>query len=115
MSKLNRAAQFSPFAALTGYDEIIDEYARETLPFSEPGCDSAAETERILNDLIFGGLDAECTVTYFVPDARKNGGEYRTARGKIIRYDETTGDLTLSGGEIINIALIKSVRIEEQQ
>ena len=111
MSKLIRASQFSPFAALTGFDDIIDESARVTLPFACPGCDLAYETERILNELICGGNKAECSVTYFVPDAKKSGGEYRIQSGRIIKYDEITGTVKFDGGVKINILSILNIEI----
>lgn len=111
MSKLIRASQFSPFAALTGFDDIIDESARETLPFSDPGCDLAEETGRILSELICGAVKAECSVTYFVPDSKKSGGEYRTERSRIMKYDEINGTVKFDSGVKINILSILNIEI----
>ena len=52
MSRLNRAAQFSPFAALTGYDDLIGEAARQTDEWAEPDESTKEEIGRRLNDLI---------------------------------------------------------------
>lgn len=111
MPPLNRAAQFSPFAALTGFDEIIVESARETTPFAEPGSDLADENERILNQLVFGAEKNDCEITYYIPDAEKSGGKYRTACGKITGYDELTGKITLGDKSKINIYAIKNINI----
>jgi len=99
MSLHDRAAQFSPFAALTGYEAAIRETARLT--------DSQAELseERIgdLNDKL--RKIAEClpeqprvTMTYFVPDLRKSGGAYVTASGPVRKIDLYHRTLLLSDG-----------------
>lgn len=78
MSRQNRAAQFSPFAALTGYDEEIREMARQTEKkklLSEDQWD-------VLNEKMVGLLKlphkpVRAVVTYFVPDSKKEGGTYQ--------------------------------------
>ena len=89
MSMTDRAAQFSPFAALTGYDMIIKESGRLTeavADLSEEELDILCRKQRYLMSII--DKRPEITVTYFVPDRFKDGGEYVTCSGKLRRIDE---------------------------
>lgn len=75
MSMMDRAAQFSPFAALTGYDAAIKETGRLTDEKIELGEETKAVLDRkqsYLSDMI--SVQPEITVTYFLPDERKSGG-----------------------------------------
>ncbi|MCM1148987.1 MAG: YolD-like family protein [Butyricicoccus sp.] len=107
MSVESRAAQFLPFAALSGYDDAVRESARRTGEKKELAEDARAALDEALRRAAGGTEEAE--VTYFVPDARKSGGEYVTARGRIKRVDPVAGLLYLSGGERISIEDILSV------
>lgn len=85
----NRAASFSPFAALTGYDEAVKETARLTSERIE--IDEG--TKEVLNDKLRIAVEKadgepEVAITYFVPDSKKSGGAYVTAKGVIKRIDE---------------------------
>ena len=88
MSNYDRAAQFSPFAALTGHDEAIRETSRQTDRRVE-----LEETEKaMLNDkfsYIMEHIDAqpEISVTYFVADEHKDGGKYVDFTGVVKKYD----------------------------
>lgn len=78
MSRQNRAAQFSPFAALTGYDAEIREIARQTekkKQLSEDQWDML--NEKIMELLKLPHKPVRAVVTYFVPDSKKEGGTYR--------------------------------------
>ena len=78
MSRQNRAAQFSPFAALTGYDAEIREIARQTekkMQLSEDQWDIL--NEKIMELLKLPHKPVRAVVTYFVPDPKKEGGTYR--------------------------------------
>lgn len=80
MSMLNRAAQFSPFAALTGYEDSIRETARLTDARIElDECAKAALDAKL--QVIQSNPQMPVSITYFVPDARKSGGAYVTAKG----------------------------------
>lgn len=88
MSLHDRAAQFSLFAALTGHDEAIKETARLTDKKTE--LDEAAKT--ILNEKFSFIIEhiseqPEITVTYFIPDALKDGGMYADYTGNVKKYD----------------------------
>ena len=112
MSMRDRAAQFSPFAALTGYDEEIDEAARLTSDRLEL---DEAQMELISSELTRAAKALEknrregraeepaARITYFVPDVRKQGGEYVTAETEIKKIDPLKRTLVLSGGETIKI------------
>lgn len=89
MSVYDRAAQFSPFAALTGYDAAITETARLTDKRVELDEYSKADLNERLN-LIQDHLDEqpEVSITYFQPDKKKTGGAYITATGHVKKIDE---------------------------
>lgn len=89
MSRIDRAAQFAPFAALTGHDEVIKETARLT----DERIELDESTLAILNDkiqIILDNLDIEpeVTVTYFKPDNKKSGGAYIDYTGVVKRIDD---------------------------
>lgn len=89
MSLLNRAAQFSPFAALTGHDAAIRESARLTdtlMELDEDLKEQLDEKLRLLRENL--SQKPEIEATYFQPDERKNGGAYVTVRGQVKKIDE---------------------------
>lgn len=88
MSIQDRAAQFAPFAALTGYGDAVKETARLTENRIELNVDEKAildEKLRIIQDNI--GTAQLVTFTYFVPDDKKSGGEYMTYTGRVKKID----------------------------
>ena len=96
MSMTDRAAQFSPFAALTGYEAAIDETARWT--------DAKRELTEEEQQIISAKLHAlkshekaapEVEMTCFVQDMKKAGGSYETIRGRIKKIDELAGRIEL--------------------
>lgn len=102
MPMIDRAAQFVPFAALTGYDAAIAETARLT------------DTKRELSEEQKGAIGKQLlslqarlktapqvSVTYFVPDSRKAGGAYKTISGEAKKVDETLGILEMRNGTAI--------------
>lgn len=110
MTALDRAAQFSPFAALTGHDAAIKETARltqEKVELDEYAKDLLNDRLQILADWI--KENPEITVTYFQPDSKKKGGAYITANGTIKKIDSyerivvMTDGTTLPMDEIISI------------
>lgn len=89
MPRLDRAAQFSSFAALTGYDESVGETARLTDSRIELDEDRASELNDKLNILRDNLYERpEIAVTYFVPDSKKSGGKYVTFKGNARAIDE---------------------------
>lgn len=103
MSMIDRAAQFSPFAALTGHGAAIDETARLTASGIELSEDSKAlldEKLRLLQEL---QEQPEVEITYFEPDERKAGGAYLTATGRIAWIDVQRRDIVFTNGNRIPI------------
>ena len=98
----DRAAQFSSFAALTGYDAVIQESGRLTEAAVELDVDAQEMLNRKLQYLA-GRLaeEPEVTVTYFVPDSRKCGGAYQTVTGRLLKIDLYKRAIAVEGGIII--------------
>ena len=104
MSNQDRAAQFAPFAALTGYDGVLAETAR--LTDRELTLDVGAEAEldeklRTIRDTL--SQCPQVTLTYFQPDHRKSGGAYVTITGRVKKLDEYENVLILSDGTTVRI------------
>ena len=99
MNRLDRAAQFAPFAALAGYEDMISEEARITDEMIEPGEDQLEminETLRLVDGMTARRETPVCEVTWFVPDPFKRGGAYRTAKERVKRVDRVRGLLVLT-------------------
>lgn len=112
MSMEERAAQFSPFAALTGFGGVIRETGRLTDARVELGESDQAELERTLNFLDSQEEEHPAVqATYFLPDERKEGGAYVTVTGRLKRIDQAEGTLLLQEGTRIPIRDIRSVGI----
>lgn len=107
----DRAAIFSPFAALTGHAAAIQETARLTDQKTELDEDTKAELDRrqaILLEHI--AEQPEVTITWFCPDEKKSGGAYVVTVGRLKRVDETAGTLRLADG--MTIALDEIVDLQ---
>ena len=106
-----RAAQFSPFAALTGYDDAIRETARLTDRRIELDESRRLELDAALRDL-GARLEArpEVLVTYFLPDARKQGGQYVHVSGRLKKIDAVSRTLLLEDGTRIRIDDVYELR-----
>ena len=112
MSRRNRAAQFAPFAALTGYEDAIDESARRTDTKAELCEDDAAELDKKIK--LLGARIAEepfCEVVYFVPDKHKHGGKYVTVSGNVRLIEEVSRQIVFCGGMRIPLDDIIKIRI----
>ena len=112
MSRLNRAAQFAPFAALTGYDDLIRESERETDARTELDESSIEELNRKLVWLLRQDDPPEASFTFFVPDSKKAGGAYEAVTGKLLRYDQFSRSITLDSGETLFIDDIRDINNE---
>ena len=108
-----RAAQFSPYAALTGYHALVEETARltDTKPeLTEEDLEVLDRKLHILQSAAQNGEKPAASITYFVPDERKEGGAFRTVSGIIKSVDFITRTLVLfadneiSAGEIVPTA-----------
>ena len=112
----DRAAQFSPFAALTGHGAAIEETARVTDRRIELDEDAKEQLDQTLQ-LLLERIDEqpEVTVTWFSPDKKKAGGQYHTATGKLKRIDSREGRLTLTDGNQIPLEDLLEIRSESFQ
>lgn len=107
MSRQDRAAQFSPFAALTGYEAVVKETARLTEERPMLTEDEVAELDTRLR--LAMDMDAEVTVTWFRPDDKKSGGSYVTTTGRIRKADELLHVLTMEDGTQISIQEVTAI------
>lgn len=112
MSMHDRASQFSPFAALTGYDSLIEETAR--LTDSKIDLD---ETEKEKLDRAISELrtipNKKINVTFFLPDGIKSGGAYLSLSGMIKRIDDIRKSLVMDDMTVIPLDDVISLRIDE--
>lgn len=113
MSMVNRAAQFSPFAALTGYDEAIQETGRLTdaqIVLDEDAKAAIDMKLRVLADAI--STRPAIAVTYYRPDAKKDGGAYVYVIGMVKKIDEVEKMILLTHGEKIAIEDVIGIECE---
>ena len=110
MSAIDRAAQFSPFAALTGYGDAIKETARLT--------GEKVELDEYMKDVLSVRLQIivdqpkehpEIAITYFQPDEKKNGGAYVTVIGSVKKIDEYERVVVMTDGTRVPIDEIASI------
>lgn len=113
MSAVDRAAQFSPFAALTGFDDVIDEAGRLTDARIELDEGSIAALNETLREIL-EKIDTQprVRVTYFVYDERKAGGAYLHAAGNVKKIDRYSNTILFTDGTAIPIADI--FRLEQE-
>lgn len=105
----NRAAQFAPFAALSGHDEAIAETSRLTAARVE-----LTDEEKIrISGLIRKAFRRRLPVvaTYFCQDKKKEGGGYNTATGVISKIDEVERTITIDGALILRLADIVALHL----
>ena len=103
-SMMDRAARFAPFAAITGYEEMVLEEARVT----EERIDLDEGALSLLNEKLnmiqeFLDEEPEVTITYFEPDKRKSGGAYVSITGTVKRIDEYEHLVLMTDGKKISI------------
>lgn len=101
MPMIDRAAQFSPFQALTGYGAAIQETARLT----DQRVELTEEEQALLDEKLRLMLDTGTAgrITYFKPDGKKDGGAYITIRGTVNKLDPLERHIILTNGTIIPI------------
>ena len=110
-----RAAQFSPFAALSGYDDEIQETARLTDQRVDLTENRKEEIDRVLQEIqedLYQGIRSDVSITYFKPDQSKEGGAYLTVGGSVRKLDPVSGRLTFAeGGEVPIREIIDIIRL----
>ena len=106
----DRAAQFAPFAALTGYEAVVGETARLTASKRELDAQEAEELNRQLAVVIEHLSERpEVTVEYFVPDERKSGGAYVTVTGRVRHISVPEKTLAMEDGTVIGLEDIAAI------
>ena len=109
----DRAAQFAPFAALTGYDAAIKETGRLTVERIELDVEALSALD-MKYQLLMEALDEapEVTITYFQPDERKAGGKYVSAVGAVKKIDDFERRITMQDGAKIPMDDVLSIEGE---
>ena len=110
MSLYERAAQFSPFAALTGYEDAVEETARLT----DARLELSEDMKTILNEkmqMIVDNMAADpiVTITYFVPDKKKEGGAYVDVTGIVKEIDEYDRCIVMTDKKKIPIEQVRAI------
>lgn len=108
----NRAAQFAPFAALTGYEDAIGETGRLTeaeVELTEDEISVLNEKLTALEAVLREQPRTEVQVTYFEPDLYKAGGEYRTITDTVRRIDHYRKCLVMESGDVIAMNRLKEI------
>ena len=110
MPRKNRAAQFAPFAALTGYEAVIEETGRFTDDMADLAEDRAAYLDERLAELRGCLADRPAvTLTFFAPDEKKAGGAYRTLTGTVRKIDEFARTLNLEDGTAVPVRYLMDI------
>ena len=107
MPMADRAAQFSPFAALVGHEAAI----RETARLTDQKIELTEDEKAVLDEKLCLLLDTggEAVFTYFLPDEKKDGGTYVTAAGRIKKLDLLKRRVVLTGGAVIPLEDISEI------
>lgn len=113
MSLYQRSVQFAPFAALKGYEEQVKETARLTereIEIDEELKKELDEKIHIIKESI--NVKPKVKITYFIPDPKKNGGNYKTISNIIKRIDEENYKIVFTDNTIIQTKYIYDIEIE---
>lgn len=114
MSLHDRAAQFSPFAALSGYEDAVEEAGRLTSERPVLGEDAQALLDARLA-VLAAHPRARAAITYFVPDPLKPGGEYRTAAGTVKKVDGDQRCIQMADGACIPIGDVCRIELPGEE
>ncbi len=114
MSMLSRAAQFAPFAALTGYGAAIQESGRQTEEWIDKDESGNKELNRKMEKLLSEiSKHPTVTISYFLPDNHKLGGSYQTYTGTLKHFDDYEKVLIMTDGKSIALDTINKIELEE--
>ena len=111
MEMIKRAAQFAPFAALTGYGDAVKETARQTEDKVILSEDALTEMDRRIGDAMIRGGEVE--ITCFIPDERKEGGRYETVKGRISKIE--MGMICLDDGTRIMADIVTEIHLAAEE
>lgn len=108
-----RAAQFAPFAALTGFSDAIEETGRLTDPRGEPTEYSSFLLDQKQRQLLeMESAHPGVTVVYFVPDCKKSGGRYASVSGTLKRVDLYERAVHFTDGTVISMEDIVDISVD---
>lgn len=111
MSVYDRAAQFSPFAALTGYGDAVEETARMTEQFRDMDENKKTQLDRKLQILVeYQNTKPTVQISFFVPDERKAGGAYKNFLGRFVKLDDHMRQLVFEQGMRVDIDLVRDIQ-----
>ena len=114
MSRLDRAAQFAPYSALSGYEAAVRETARLTDKKTELDDYEKEKIDQTLNGLLASDVEVKASLTFFCPDRKKEGGSYITLTGEIYKIDGIERKIIMVGGEEIMLDdLVNVQKIEK--
>ena len=112
MSRTDRAAQFSPFAALTGYDAVIAETGRLTDSCTELDESRMAEINEVLQKILESAdTMPQVALTWFREDDHKSGGAYLRISGRVKKLDLCQGKLLLEDGTAVDIVQLRDIEL----
>ena len=103
MPAIDRAAQFAPYSALSGYEDAVEETARLTDGRIELDDYEKERINATLVSLLSAPLVTRASITYFRPDERKSGGAYVTISDEVHTFNEVNQEIILSCGKSIRI------------
>ncbi len=111
-----RAAQFAPFAALSGYASVIEEVSRQTE--EKPNLDESVKQKinrRLLSLKKHPDRFGPVRVNYFLPDSKKSGGSFETATGRVEKVDDFSRTLILGKGIVIPFDDILDIEMRNEE
>ena len=111
MSRANRAAQFSPFAALVGYGDAVRETARLTDERPELDEDAKASLDEALRFLQESPGGQQASIVYFKPDQKKAGGTHLSVEGIVKKIDFFERTIALEDGTVLSVDDILDIEI----
>ena len=110
MATMDRAAQFAPYSALSGYEDAVEETARLTESPTELDEYEKEKINAVLTSLFSSPQDTKVKITYFRPDKRKSGGAYITVTGEVSHIDEYSREIVFVSGYSIFIDSIFDIQ-----